>query len=102
MNAARDSEMQRPLTHADKVRRQQGISHEQIPEDRLWNKRLDGIAFKMTTKSKSGVFCLLEFNRMSDVTSHYIVRVKNVARGQYESLRSALAKAMQRPGWLVH
>jgi hypothetical protein len=29
------------------IRRQQGISHEQIAEDRLWNKRPDGIAFKM-------------------------------------------------------
>ena len=39
---------------------------------------------------------------MSDVTSHYIVRVKRVAMAQYESLRSALGKAMQRPGWVVH
>ena len=66
----------RPLTQAEKVRRKQGISHEQIAEDRLWNKRPDGIAFKMPTKSKSGVICLLEFKRMSDVTSHYIVRAK--------------------------
>jgi hypothetical protein len=37
-NAARDSEMQRPLTRAEMIHRQQGISHEQIAEDRLWNK----------------------------------------------------------------
>ena len=48
----------------------------------------------MPTKSKSGVICLLEFKRMSDVTSHYIVRVKNVVRAQYESSGSALAKDM--------
>ena len=46
----------------------------------------DGIAFKMTTNTKTGVICLLEFKRMSDVTSHYIVRAKNVSMAQYESL----------------
>jgi hypothetical protein len=36
-NTARDSEMQRQLTREEMIRRQQGISHEQITEDRLWN-----------------------------------------------------------------
>ena len=97
-NAARDTEMKHPLTRAETTRKQQGISLEQIAEDRLWNKRPDGIAFKMPTNTKTGVICLLEFKRMSDVTSHYIVRAKNVAMAQYESLRSALGKAMQRSG----
>ena len=39
---------------------------------------------------------------MSDVTSHYIVRAKNVTVAQYESLRSALGKDMQHSGWMVH
>ena len=39
---------------------------------------------------------------MSDVSSHYIVRARSVAMAQYESLRSALGKAMQRSGWVVH
>ena len=94
--------MQLTLTRAETIRRQQGISHEQITEERLWNKRPDGIAFKMTTDTKSGVICLLEFKHMSDVTSHYIVRAKNVSTAQYESLRSALGKVMQRSGWVVH
>ena len=68
------------------IHRQQGISHEQIVEDRLWNKRPDGIAFKIPTNTKTGVICLLEFKHMSDVTSHYIVRGKNVTMAQYESL----------------
>ncbi len=55
-------------------------------EFRLWNKRPDGIAFKMPTDTKSGVICLLEFKHMSDFTSHYIVRVRSVAMTQYESL----------------
>ena len=87
---------------AETVRRQQGISHERIAEDRLWNKRPDGIAFKMPADSSSGVICLLEFKRMSDVTSHYIVRAKSVAMAQYDSLRSALGNALQRSGWVVH
>ena len=94
----RDSEMQRPRTQVEKVCSQQGIPHEQIAEDRLWNARPHGFAFKIPTPSKSGVICLLEFNLMSDVTSYYIVRVKNVANAQYESSRSALAKVMQHPG----
>ncbi len=85
-NTARDSEMQRPLTSAETIRKKQGISHEQIAEDRLWNKRPDGFAWKMPTDTKSGVICLLEFKRMSDVTSNYIVRDKSVVMSQYESL----------------
>jgi hypothetical protein len=85
-NTVRDTKLQRPLTHVETVRRQQGISHEQIAEDRLWNKRPDGITFKMPTDTKSGVICLLECKHMSDVTSHYIVRVRSVAMTQYESL----------------
>jgi hypothetical protein len=94
--------MQRPLTEAETVRRQQAISHERIAEDRFWNKRPDGIAFKMPEGSSSGVICLLEFKRMSDVTTNYIGRAKSVAMAQYESLRSALGKALQRSDWVVH
>ena len=56
----------------------------------------------MPTDTESGVICLLEFKRMSDVTSHYTVRSKSVAMAQYESLRSALGKVMQRSGWVIH
>ena len=48
----------------------------------------------MTTKTKTGVIYLLEFKRMSDVTSHYIVRVKRDTEAQYSSLRSTLAMTM--------
>jgi hypothetical protein len=94
--------MQHPLTRAEMIRSQKWISHEQLAEDRLWNKRPDGIALKMPTDTKSGVICLLEFKRMSDVTSLYIVRAKSVAEAQYESLRSVLGKTMQHSGWVVH
>jgi hypothetical protein len=55
----------------------------------------------MPTKTKAGVICLLEFKRISDVTSHYIVRTKHVAESQYASLRSALVITMERQGWKV-
>ena len=90
-NTARDTELERPLTQAEERRRKSGIPQEQIAQDRLWNKRPDGVAFKMPTKTKTGVICLLEFKRMSDVTSHYIVRAKRDVETQYSSLRSALA-----------
>ncbi len=65
-NAARDIELILPLTQTEETRRQKGIPHEQITQDRLWSKRPDGIALKVPTKTKTGVICLLEFKHMSD------------------------------------
>ena len=101
VKTSRDIELRRPLTQTEEIRRQKGIPHEQITQDRLWNKRPDGIAFKVPTKGGAGVIGLLEFKRMSDVTRHYIVRAKRVAEAQYTSLQSALVITMQRQGWKV-
>ena len=49
-NTARDTELRRPLTQAEEIRRKKGIPHEQIAHDRLWNKRPDGIAFRKRKK----------------------------------------------------
>ena len=49
-NTGRDTELKHPLTQGEEMRRKKGIPHEQITEDRLWNKRPDGIALKMPTK----------------------------------------------------
>ena len=80
------------------------IPHEQISQDRLWSKRPDGLVFKMKrkegvsheqivphempTKTKAGVICFMEFKNMSDVTDRYVVRVKREVEEQYESFRS--------------
>ena len=64
----------------------------------FWNKRPDGIAFKMPTKTKAGVIYLLELKCMSDVTNQYIVRAKRVTEAQYSSLRSALTITMKCQG----
>ena len=61
-NSARDTELRRPLTQEEEMRRKKGILHEQIAHDRLWNKRPDGIVFKMPTETKAGVIWLLKFN----------------------------------------
>ncbi len=55
----------------------------------------------MPTKIRAGVICLLEFKRMSDVTSRYTLRAKRSAEAQYESLRSVLDITMQRQGWKI-
>ena len=60
-NTVRDIELRRPLTQVEEIRRQKGIPHEQITHDRIWNKRPDGIAFKVPTKAGAGVIYLLDF-----------------------------------------
>jgi hypothetical protein len=52
-NSTRDTEVRRPLTQSDERRRKSGIPQEQIAQDRLWNKRLDGVAFKIPTNTKA-------------------------------------------------
>ena len=99
-NTAREREMTRPLTPAEEKKRRDGVPHEKIAQDRLWNKRPDCIAFKIPTKTKSGVICLMEFKRMSDATNRYVVRAKCVAEEQYASFRSALSRTMQRQEWI--
>jgi hypothetical protein len=47
---------------------------ENRPPLRLWRMRPYGIAFRMPTKTKSGVICTLDFQRMSDVTDQYLLR----------------------------
>ena len=74
---------------------------ENRPPLRLWRMRPYGIAFRMPTKTKSGVICTLDFQRMSDVTDQYLRRARQVAEDQYDSLRIALSNTLQRQGWVV-
>jgi hypothetical protein len=99
-NTVRETEMKSPLTPVEEMKRKTGVPHEKNTEDRLWNKIPDGIPFRIPTKTKSGVICLMEFKRMSDVTNRYVVRSKCVKEEQYVSFRSLLNKTMQRPGWI--
>ena len=75
--------MKRPLTQAEHKRLEEdNVSREYIVEERLWNKRPDGIGQKRPTQTKSGSFIILEFKSMSDVTKQYIVRARQTAEEQ--------------------
>ena len=102
-NEARDREIERTLTREELKRVQEGqASRETIAKDRFWRMGPDGIAFPPPTKPKAGLFCILEYKRMSDVTDNYFLRAKLRAENQYESLRRALSRnTIQRQGWMV-
>ena len=55
----------------------------------------------MRTSEEIGVFVILEFKRMSDVTDQYVrvTRAKLVAIGQYVSIKPVLEQTLDRPGW---
>ena len=97
-NAARDREMSRPLTQAEAKLLQEGHRRETIAQARFWRLRPDGIAFRPPTETKAGIFCILEFKRMSDVTDQYLTRVRSRAENQYASLRRTLGETLQRQG----
>ena len=63
--------------------------------------RPDGVAVLPPTEKKAGVFCSLEFKRMSDVTDQYLLRARLKAENQYASLRSALSDTIHRHIWKV-
>ena len=93
--------MSRPLTRDELKQIKEGQSRETIAKIRFWRLRLDGIAFRPPTETKAGIFCILEFKRMSDVTDQYLIRTRSWADNQYESLRRALGVTLQRQGWQV-
>jgi len=66
-----------------------------IAEERIWNKRPDGLAIKMPTTEKLGEFVILEFKRISDVTDQYVTLAKHVAEAQYASIKSALERTLR-------
>ena len=93
--------MKRPFTQADERKIQEGQSRETVAKERFWRLRPDGIEVLPPVGNKSGVFCILEHKRMSDVCDQYLVRAKHEEEDQYASLRSALSGVIQRAGWKV-
>ena len=77
-----DQEMKRTMTAAEEERCKAGTPRETIAEERIWNKRPDGLAIKMPTPERAGEFVILEFQRMSDVTDQYATLSKRVAIAQ--------------------
>ena len=91
--------MDHPLTQEEVRRVQEGQSKEAIAKERFWRMRPDGIAVFPPVGNKSGVFCILEHKRMSDVCDRYLTRAKRTAEDQYASLRSDISEAIQCQGW---
>ena len=59
---------------------QKGQSRESIGRNRFCRMRPD-ISFRLPTETKVGVFYILEFKRMSDVTDKYLVKQITVISG---------------------
>ena len=74
--------MDRPLTREELRQIQEGQSRETIAKIRFWQMRPDGIAFRPPDETKAGVFCILEFKRMSDVTDQYLLRARSRGENQ--------------------
>ena len=72
-----------------------------IAEERIWNKRPDGLAIKMPTPETVGGFIILEFKRMSDVTHQYFTLSKRVTVVQFVSIKSVLDQTLVHQGWLL-
>ena len=63
-----EQERNRPLTETEEKKYKADTPKDEIVLDRIWNKRPDGFAIKMPTKTKTGELVILEFKRMSCVT----------------------------------
>ncbi len=61
-NATMEQERHRPLTEAEERKHKADTPKQKIVIDRIWNKRPDGFAFKMATKT--GELVILEFKSM--------------------------------------
>jgi hypothetical protein len=98
-NTARDQGMEHTLTREESRRVQKGQTREQIVYDRFWRLRPDGIAVRLTTETETGVFCILEYKHMSDVTDQYLLRARLKTQNQHESLRRDLRNTIHLQGW---
>ena len=87
--------------HGRKLKRVQEDSRETVGQKRLWWKSPDGIAILPPIGNKTGVFCILEYKRMSDVTDQYLLWVRLKTEEQYVSLRSTLNEAIRHQGCKV-
>ncbi len=74
-NTVRERETKSPFTQSELKIIAVGQSRESVAQKRFWRLRPDGLEFRLTTKTKTGTLCILEFKRMSDVTIHYGIPV---------------------------
>jgi hypothetical protein len=95
--------MDHPLTQSESRRIQEVFSKEVIAKERFWRMRPDGIVVLPPVGNKTGVFCILEHKRMSDVCDRYLTRDKpyGTTENQYVSLRIVISEVIKRQGWKV-
>jgi hypothetical protein len=85
-----------------KTRRvQEDQSKETVTKERFWQMWPDGIVVLPPEGNKGGVFCILDYKRISDVCERYLIRVKSTVEDQYVSLRSVISDVIQRHDWRV-
>ena len=97
-NTAREREIKRPFTQSERKLIASVQTSESVTQTRFWRLRPDGLVFRLSTKTKSGILCILEFKRMSDVTDQYLIRVHSRAENQYVSLKRALGVTLHHQG----
>ncbi len=100
-NVARAREMVRPLTPVEDRRIKEGIPKETVVKESFWRMWTDGIAVLPPVGNTTGIYCILEHKRMSDVCNQYLIRSKSTVENQYASLRSAISTVIQRQDWRV-
>ncbi len=84
-NAAQAREMAHPLTSVEDRRIKEGIPKETVVKESFWRIRPDGITVLPPVGNTTGIFCILEHKRMSDVYDQYLIRTKNTTENQYAS-----------------
>jgi hypothetical protein len=89
------------LTPVEDRRIKEGIPKETVVKESFWRMRPDGITVLSHVVNTTGIFCILEHKRMSDVCDQYLIRAKSTAENQYASLRSAISTVIHRQGWRV-
>ena len=65
--------MELTLTREELKRIREGQTREMIVKEGFWWMRPDDVVFRPPTETKTGVFYILEFKRMSDVTDQYLL-----------------------------
>jgi hypothetical protein len=89
----------KPSLHTNRIEINTGRPRQKtIAETRFWRLRPDDIVFRPPTESEEGIFCILEFKRMSDITDQYLTWAKSRSENQYVSLQRALGATIQHQG----
>ena len=86
------------MTVTEEERCKTGTPRQTIVEERIWNKRPDGLAIKMPTVQKVGEFVILKIQDDVRCERPICNSVKTVAIAQYESIKSVLEQTIDCQG----